>query len=84
MMLKLQGRMFLNGNSISLDMFNKTRQKSMIWTLSISVPDYGSEVIVRRFYLCNSEGQCSYFGKKGMTLHANVFLLQSTTGGNKQ
>ena len=30
-----------------------------------------------------TEGQCSYFGKKGMNLHA-VFLLQSTSGGNKQ
>ena len=85
MMLKLQGRIVLNGNSISLDMFNKTRQKSMIWTLSISVPDYGSwgycqKVLPMQF----REGQCSYFGKKGMTLHADVFLLQSTTGGNKQ
>ena len=28
------------------------------------------------------EGQCSYFWKKGMTLHTDVFLLQSTPGGN--
>ena len=31
-----------------------------------------------------TEGQCSYFGKKGMNLHADIFLLQSTSGGNKQ
>ena len=28
--------------------------------------------------------QCSYFSKKGMNLHADDFLLQSTAGGNKQ
>ena len=55
MMLKLQRRIFLNDNSISLDMSNKTRQRSMLWALSISVPDYGLQIIVRRFYLCNSE-----------------------------
>ena len=74
MMLKLQSRIFLNCNSISLDMSNKTRQRSVLWTLSISVPDYGLKI----------KGQCSYFGKKGMTLHTDVFLLQSTPGGNKQ
>ena len=85
MMLKLQRRILLNDNIISLDMSNKTRQKSKLWTLSISVPDYGSEIIVRRFYLCNSEKvNAVILGKKGMTLHADVFLLQTTTGGNKQ
>ena len=65
MMLKLQRRIFLNGNSISLDMSNKARQRSMLWTLLISVLDYGLEIIVRRFYLCNSEkANAVIFGKK--------------------
>ena len=64
-MLKLQRRIYLNGNIISLDMSNKTRQKSKIWTLPISVPDYESEIIVRRFYLYNSEkANAVILGKK--------------------
>ena len=53
--VKLQNRIFWNDNNMSIGPSNKTRQKSMWWTLSISVPDYGSESIVRRFYLYNSE-----------------------------
>ena len=65
MMLKLQRIIFLNSNSISLDMSNKTRQRWMLWTLSINVPDYGLEIIVRRFYLCNSEkANAVILGKK--------------------
>ena len=44
------------------------------------ITDYCQKVLPMQF----REGQCSYFGKKGMTLHADVFLLQSTPGVNKQ
>ena len=85
MILKLQRRIFSNGSSISLDMSNKIRQRSMLWTLSISVPDHGLDIIVRKFYLCNSEkANAVILEKKGMTLHADVFLLQSIPGGNRQ
>ena len=54
--------------------FQQNKAKvAILWTLSISVPDYGLEI----------KGECSYFGKKGMTLHTDVFFLQSTPGGNK-
>ena len=44
------------------------------------IRDYCQEVLPMQF----REGWCSCFGKKGMTLHADVFLLQLTSGGNKQ
>ena len=64
-MLKLQRRKFSNDFSISKGKSNKTRQKSMRWALSISVPDYGSEIIVKSFYPCNLEkANAVILGKK--------------------
>ena len=56
----------------AMDLINKC---TGLW-----IRDYYQKVLLMQF----REGQCSYFGKKGMTLHTNVFLLESTTSDNKQ
>ena len=61
---------------------NKAKVKDMDFTnkcTGLWIRDYCQKVLPIQF----REGQCSYFGKKRMSLHA-VFLLQTTTGGNKQ
>ena len=56
----------------AMDLINKC---TGLW-----IRDYCQKVLPMQFI----EGQCSYFGKKGMTLHTDFFLLKSTAAGNKQ
>ena len=63
MMLKLQMRIFLNGNSISLEMSNETRQ--CYKQNKVSAIDLINKCARLRFYLCNSrKANAVTLGKK--------------------
>ena len=55
-------------NKAKVDVLDLVNESTCLW-----IRDYCQKVLPMQF----RESQCSYFGKKGMSLHVDVFLMQS-------
>ena len=55
-------------NKAKIEMFEESSENKGLW-----LKDYAQKVLPALF----REGQCRYFGKKGMSLHIDVFFLRN-------
>lgn len=62
-------------NKAKIEAFNSLSETTALW-----IRDYCQKVLPMKF----RESQSSYFGKKGMTLHADVFLMRENGTVRKQ
>ena len=62
-------------NKAKLDALDLVNERTCL-----SIQDYCQKVLPMQF----RKSQCSYFGKKGMSLHVDVFLMQSKQNDGKK
>ena len=62
-------------NKAKVDVLDLVNERTCLWTR-----DYCQKVLPMQF----CESQCSYFSKKGMSLHVHVFLMQSKQNEGKK
>ena len=62
-------------NKAKVDALDLVNERTCLW-----IRDYCQKVLPMQF----RESQCSYFGKKGMSLHVDVFLMWSKQNDDKK